>query len=137
MSATVIAGLVGVGVAVIACTLNVLAAGYAIKQRHLEDEGTIKGDLSGRDQFVRSMAIIQVISQIIYVGALFGTPVEPRDNAIIQAISQVFYLGAIFGTPVEPRDNEAEETITKDLEEKTNRDDETKLNPFEGWATAG
>jgi hypothetical protein len=53
-------------------------------QRHLEDEGTIKGDLSGRDQFVRSMAII-------HVEALFGTQVEPRDNAIIQAISQVFF----------------------------------------------
>jgi hypothetical protein len=106
------------------------------RARHPED-GTIKGDLSGRDQFVRSMAIIQVISHIIYVGALFGTPVEPRDSAIIQAISQVFYLGAIFGTPVEPRDNENEETITKDFEEQTNRDDETKLNPFQGWAIGG
>jgi hypothetical protein len=130
--------LVGVGVAAIACTMDVLAAGYAIKQRHLEDKGArIKGNLSGRDQFVRSMAILQVVSQIIYVGALFGTPVEPRDNAIIQAVSQVFYLGAIFGTPVESRDNEAEETITKDLEEQTNRDDETKSIPFEGWAIDG
>jgi hypothetical protein len=103
--------LVGVGVAVIVCTLDLLAAGYAIKKRQLEDEGTIKGDLSGRDHFVRSMAIIEVISQIIYVGALFATPVEARDIFIIQAISQVFYLGAIYGMQVEKRDNEAEETM--------------------------
>jgi hypothetical protein len=122
--------LVGVSVAGIACMLDLLGAGYAIKQRKLEDEGTIKGDLSGRDQFFRCIAIIQVISQIIYVGALFCTPVEPRDNAVIQAISQVFYLGAIFGLPVEPRDNEAEETITTDLEENTKRDDEMTLDPF-------
>jgi hypothetical protein len=117
--------LVGICVAVIACTLDVLAARYAINQRHLEDEkGAIKGDLSGRDQFVRSMAILQVVSQIIYIGAIFCTPVEPKDNAIIQAVSQVFYLGAIFGMPVEVSDDEAEETITKDLEEQTKRQDE-------------
>jgi hypothetical protein len=44
------------------------------------NSGTIKGDHRGRVEFVGLMAIIQVISLVIYTGSIFGTSVESRDN---------------------------------------------------------
>jgi hypothetical protein len=66
--------LVGVGVGVIACMLDLLAMGFAGKQWELGARGD--GDLSGRAQFIGSAAVIQVVTQIAYVASIYKTPVE-------------------------------------------------------------
>ena len=64
--------LVAVGVGIISCMLDFLAGGHAIKQWQVSDDDLTEDALGGRAQFLGSMiAIIQIVTQIFYVGVIF------------------------------------------------------------------
>lgn len=77
--------LVGIGVGVIACMLDLLAFGYASKQWQVGDDD-LSESLGGRAQFIGAAAAIQVATQIIYVAVINASDPElvesePMDTA--------------------------------------------------------
>ena len=68
--------LVGVGVGVIACMLDFLACAYAIKMWEIGGDNLEEGELGERAQTVGSIAVIQVVTQLLFVGVIFKTPVH-------------------------------------------------------------
>jgi hypothetical protein len=78
--------LVGVGVGVIACMLDLLAMGFAGKQWELGARGD--GDLAARVQFIGAAAVIQVATQITYVASIYKTPVDQETKDVKQMIDE-------------------------------------------------
>jgi hypothetical protein len=66
--------LVGVGVGLIACMLDFLTMGFAAKQ--WERGAFDGGDLEARVQFIGIAAVVQAVSQMLYVASIYMARVE-------------------------------------------------------------
>jgi len=68
--------LIATGVGMIACNLDLLGLGYAAKMFQ------IGGDLDSRLELIGVFAIVQAVTQAIYVGVILKTPTDEENTPV-------------------------------------------------------